>query len=323
MARPLKESLDYFPLDIDFDQDDKMIVTLAKYGMEGLGIIVKLMGEVYRSGYFYPWTEREHYVFSNRVNVDINLVKDIVNECIKWRFFNQSVFETHGVLTSKGFQRRYIEAAKRRKSITFIDDYLLVDPTEECKNVSYSITVVNVNGNVVNVYINPDKCNGQSTQTPQSKVKESKVKEIEIDSKENQTQEPIGGVPEIPFNPYRIFEQEGFGTISSTLKDNIDDLVETYGDRWYLEAMKTAVLSGKRSMAYVNGILTRWKTVGIDEPWTKEKEAPPSKNNYRGNQKAIIPITDGKDAPAVSDDEYDRLMQEAAELQASKEREHD
>lgn len=179
MARPLKESLDYFPLDIDFDQDDKLVVPLAKYGMEGLGIIVKLMGEVYRNGYFYPWTEREQYVFSNRVNVDINLVVDVVNECIKWGFFNKTVFERHGVLTSKGFQRRYIEAAKRRKSITFIDDYLLIDPAEESKNVNHNITVVNAVGNEVNVYINPDKCNSASAGTPQSKVKESKGKKKE------------------------------------------------------------------------------------------------------------------------------------------------
>ncbi|WP_082341546.1 DUF4373 domain-containing protein [Paenibacillus solani] len=185
MARPLKESLDYFPLDIDFDQDDKLIVPLAKFGMEGLGVIVKLMGEVYRKGYFYPWTEREHYVFSNRVNVDINRVKEIVNDCIKWGFFNQKVFDAEGVLTSKGFQKRFIEAAKRRKSITIIDDYLLIDPAEECKKVSHDITIVNADGNIVNVYINPDKCNNPSAQIPQSKVKESKVKESkEIEKKE-------------------------------------------------------------------------------------------------------------------------------------------
>lgn len=185
MARPLKDSLDYFPLDIDFDQDDKLVVPMAKFGMQGLGVIVKIMGEVYRNGYFYPWTEREQYVFSNRVNVDINTVKDIVNECIKWGFFNPQVYDSHSVLTSKGFQKRFIEAAKRRKSITIMEDYLLVDPTEECKNVAHSISIINANGNVVNVYINPDKCNSKLAETPQSKVKESKGKESkELKNKE-------------------------------------------------------------------------------------------------------------------------------------------
>ncbi|MUG68663.1 DUF4373 domain-containing protein [Paenibacillus campinasensis] len=185
MARPLKDSLDYFPLDIDFDQDDKLVVTVSRYGMEGLGVIVKLMGEVYRNGYFYPWTEREHYVFSNRVNVDINLVKEIVNECIKWDFFNNKVYESHGILTSKGFQKRFLEAAKRRKNITMVEEYLLIDPEEECKNVIHGIAVINAQGNTVNVYINPDKCNSKAAETPQSKVKESKGKEsTESDNKD-------------------------------------------------------------------------------------------------------------------------------------------
>lgn len=191
MARPLKDSLDYFPLDIDFDQDDKLVVPMAKFGMEGLGVIVKLMGEVYRNGYFYSWTEREHYVFSNRVNVDINLVRDIVNECIKWGFFNQNVFDSHSVLTSKGFQKRFIEAAKRRKSITIREEYLLIDPAEECKNVSHSITIVSANGNAVNVYINPDKCNSKSSETPQSKVKESKVNQSKELNKKELPPEPL------------------------------------------------------------------------------------------------------------------------------------
>lgn len=84
-----------------------------------------------------------------------------------------------------------------------------------------------------------------------------------------QEQIPDGGSEQI--NPYRVFEQEGFGTISPVIKDQIDDLVSTYGDRWYLEAMKTAVIAGKRSVSYVNGILKRWRSSGIDEPWKEDK----------------------------------------------------
>lgn len=93
--------------------------------------------------------------------------------------------------------------------------------------------------------------------------------------------EQIFGVG-VSFNPYRVFEQEGFGTISPVLKDQIDDLVSTYGDRWYQEAMKTAVVSGKRSLAYVNGILKRWKTEGIDEPWKEDKHNADHQGSYEG-----------------------------------------
>lgn len=171
MARPTKEGLDYFPLDIDFDQDDKLVVPVNKFGMQGVGIIVKLMAEIYRNGYFYPWGEREQYVFANRVSVDINSINDVVNECLKWGFFHQTVFEQYHVLTSKGFQKRYIEASRRRKKTTFTTEYTLIDLNEACKKCS-PINEINVNGNEINVYINHDKVSNMPTESTQSKEKE-------------------------------------------------------------------------------------------------------------------------------------------------------
>ncbi|GED53512.1 DUF4373 domain-containing protein [Brevibacillus borstelensis] len=176
MARPQKEGLDYFPLDLDIDQDDKLVVPIAKFGMQGFGIIIKLMMEIYRNGYFYQWGEKEQYVFASRVNVDINVIVEVVNECIKWGFFSQKLYEEHHILTSKGFQKRYIEAAKRRKEIVLMNEYLLVDVEELSQKFKIPITVVNVTKTTVNENINPSKSDSGATETPQSKVKESKVK---------------------------------------------------------------------------------------------------------------------------------------------------
>ncbi|WP_409176643.1 DUF4373 domain-containing protein [Brevibacillus fortis] len=176
MARPQKEGLDYFPLDLDIDQDDKLVVPIAKFGMQGFGIIIKLMMEIYRNGYFYHWSEKEQYVFASRVNVDINLIIEVVNECIKWGFFHQKLYEDHNILTSKGFQKRYIEAAKRRKEVVFVNEYLLVDVEELSQKFKIPIQVVNVTGTTVNVHIYPSKSESSVTETPQSKVKESKGK---------------------------------------------------------------------------------------------------------------------------------------------------
>lgn len=178
MARPTKEGLDYFPLDIDIDQDDKLVVPIAKYGMRGFGIIIKLMMEIYRNGYFYEWTERELFVFSKRINDDINFVTDVINECIKWGFFSQELFDEYCILTSAGFQKRYIEASKRRKSITFIDRYTLIDLSKACEKVAHPIIEVDEDGNQVNVYINPNlrsKTDAESTQS-KKKVKEKEIK---------------------------------------------------------------------------------------------------------------------------------------------------
>ena len=45
MARPIKSGLDYFPLDVDIDQDDKVAIIEAEHGMLGFGIVIKLLNE--------------------------------------------------------------------------------------------------------------------------------------------------------------------------------------------------------------------------------------------------------------------------------------
>ena len=76
-------------------------------------------------------------------------------------------------------------------------------------------------------------------------------------------------------NVFHVFENEGFGTISSVIADRLDDLVNTYGNTWTIEAMKEAVFQGKRNIRYVEGILRRWKASGIDEPWKQQSKVTP------------------------------------------------
>lgn len=68
-------------------------------------------------------------------------------------------------------------------------------------------------------------------------------------------------------NPFKLFESEGFGTISKSIGERIGYMIDDYGERWVCEAMKEAVYYGKRTLPYVEGILKRWQTDGIDSPW--------------------------------------------------------
>jgi hypothetical protein len=176
MARPQKLGLDYFPVDVGIHDDNKLVVPIGKFGMQGFGIIVRLMAEVYKKSYFCPWDEMEQYAFANKINVDINLINDVVNECAKWGFFHKRLLAERNILTSHGFQKRYIEAARRRKSITLLDEYVLIDPIVESEEIT--IILVNADGKTVNVYIKPIKSNAVYTENTQSKVKDIKVNEL-------------------------------------------------------------------------------------------------------------------------------------------------
>lgn len=81
---------------------------------------------------------------------------------------------------------------------------------------------------------------------------------------------------------FRVFEQEGFGTLSSVLVDDLRDMIDTYSAEWVIRAMHEAVRCGKRNLRYVLAILKRWKAEGIDEPWEVRGNAEHGRSNQRG-----------------------------------------
>ena len=63
MARPKKDGLEYFPLDTDMDQDDKVRLIEAEHGILGFGILVKLFMN-HKEGYYYEWGEMQQLLFA-------------------------------------------------------------------------------------------------------------------------------------------------------------------------------------------------------------------------------------------------------------------
>lgn len=110
MARPLKNGLDYFPMDVDFFDDDKIAFVSAKFKSEGELIAIKLLCRIYRNGYYCKWGEDEAILFAMKTlgNIDkLDILKSVVEELLERDFFNKELFEKYGVLTSRGIQKRY------------------------------------------------------------------------------------------------------------------------------------------------------------------------------------------------------------------------
>lgn len=239
MARPQKNGLDYFPLDVDMDQDDKVALIEAQHGIAGFAIVVKLLMKIYKNSYFYEWTEKEQLLFSKRVNVDINSVNVVINDCVKWGLFDSNLLETHKILTSKGVQRRYLEAVGRRQKVEMEGKYLLLD--DEVVNVYKNLVIVDINP--VNVDINP-----------QSKVKKSKVKK----SKVNNNSDDVVDNSYVDFfnNNFHLITQFELETLNSFIEDGLDEEV-------ILLALEKAVENGVRTIKYVKAILQSWLENGV------------------------------------------------------------
>ena len=155
MARPIKQGLDYFPMDVDLD--DKFELIEAKHDLIGFAIIIKLFQRIYKEGYYLPLSDDFILLFSKRNNVDINKVNDVINDCLCYNIFDKNLHKKYKILTSDGIQKRYLKAVERRKEVTLDKNIINVD-----------INDINADINWIDSY-----------NSTQSKVKESKVNKIE------------------------------------------------------------------------------------------------------------------------------------------------
>lgn len=146
MGRPRKTGLDYFPLDVDFFDDEKITAISGEFGIKGEITVIRLLCAIYRNGYYIKWDDLLKFKLAKSCpGLSAELIESIVYRLIRWGFFDKTLFDSVKVLTSKGIQRRYFEAAKRRlKADESSPPYLLI-------NISACINQVNVDRNPVNV----------------------------------------------------------------------------------------------------------------------------------------------------------------------------
>ena len=257
MARPAKEGLEYFPLDVDIDQDDKIALIEAQHGIKGFGIVIKLLMKIYKNSYYYEWTEKEQLLFSKRVNVDINEVNVVINDLIKWKFFDGELLRSENILTSKGIQKRYLTAVGRRQKVIMPKKYVLLD--DETVNVYKNLVIVDNNPSSEGVNVNI------GTQSKEKK------------SKENNNNNSL----------LLLYEQLGFGLINPVTVEDLETLENEYTTVWVKEALKEANDQGIRNLKYVKGILKNWKAKGFKA----EKPKPIAKvekgsgfNNFKARE---------------------------------------
>lgn len=247
MARPMKEGLDYFPLDVDMDQDDKVALIEAKHGITGFAIIVKLLMKIYKNSYYYEWGEKEQLLFARIVDVDIDRVNAIIHDCTKWGLFSQETFDKYNILTSKGIQERFLEATNRRKQVQMIQEYCLV-PDARLHACPY-LVIVNRNGTTINII---------TSKNTQSKEKQRKV----LDPNKKNKQKPNAAV---------FFDQH-IARISPIIAERIQDWEEDLPAEVVIRAMQEAVEREKRSWKYVDSILRDWHHKGVNSIQDAERQ---------------------------------------------------
>ncbi len=124
MARPTKQGIDYFPADTVFDDDMQLFV--ANVGAEGLGIIITIWQMIYSGhGYFIENDDKLPLKVKLRCFSSPEIVVSVVKNAIDSGIFS-SVMAQKGVLTSRGIQRRFFTAARKKKEVIIARKYMLI-----------------------------------------------------------------------------------------------------------------------------------------------------------------------------------------------------
>lgn len=250
LARPQKEGLDYFPLDTDADQDDKLYYIEAKYGLVGFALVIKLLMKIYNNSYYKLWGEKETIIFAKQTSADINVINNLINDCINESFFNKNLYEKYHILTSSGIQKRYLKACERRTSVEMYSDFILIDPGNYKNLVIVYINPINSIKNIPLSIVN-DGIN------PQSKGKESKLEE---EDNKGPSEEVFNNKD---FKKIIEFFNSNIHPIKQTEAEELNEWMDVIDSDVIIMAIKEAVRNGARSIKYINSILIDWQENGI------------------------------------------------------------
>ena len=127
------DGINYFPVGVNFMEENAMEVIEAKYGIKGPAIVLKLLCKIYKEGYFIRWDEEQCLIFANKAGREVQVaeVQGIIEILFIKGIMDKNSYLENGILTSESIQKVWMEATKRRKRELSELPYLMVKPEKE------------------------------------------------------------------------------------------------------------------------------------------------------------------------------------------------
>lgn len=177
MARPRKEGLDYFPLDVDFFSNRKIKILKSQFGADGITIYLYLLCEIYKKGYYIQVDDDFFYLVADDLNMQQNKIRQVINFLLSRSLFDNTLFQSDKVLTSVSIQRQYQESVKGRasKNPICVKRFWLLEKeeTETFIKVMQNDNFSEKNPN----YSEKNDFNSQNNDTKKSKGNKNKINE--------------------------------------------------------------------------------------------------------------------------------------------------
>lgn len=176
LARPMKNGLNYFPLDADLFSDIKIKALRARHGTDGVAMYLYLLCEAFKNGYYAVYgTDLQDAILCD-LGIGENSEKLIMKFLLERSMFNEQLLLSDNVITASYIQLTYQEAKKGlKRDIEVNRKFWVLNETE-----TLSFIKLRPYENKSGIYsgysgINSDKSGINPTK--ESKVNESKVNE--------------------------------------------------------------------------------------------------------------------------------------------------
>jgi hypothetical protein len=128
----MREGLDYFPLDTDYFNDEKVTVLKAEKGLLAVFVYLHMLSCLYRVGMCFRWDSLAQRAFCGVLGLKQEEVNSYLTVMLEVGLFSKEVFDSTGYLTSKGIQRRYLSVCENcnRKGTRIPSGVMLLTPDE-------------------------------------------------------------------------------------------------------------------------------------------------------------------------------------------------
>ena len=130
MGRNKKTGLDYFPFDTDTFQDIKIRKLIKRQGGKAVTVYALLLCIIYKDGYYTRWDEELPFIISEQTGFEEAYISEVITVCLSLGLFSKELFDTEGILTSRGIQERYRDICRQIKRKCSFDHYSLISSGE-------------------------------------------------------------------------------------------------------------------------------------------------------------------------------------------------
>ena len=295
MARPKKQTVDYFP---HIANSGKTIFILEnQFGNDGYAFWFKTLellattdGHVIDTGNPSEW---EFLIAKTRVSEDT--AREILNLLGKLEAIDNELLQV-GILWCQHLVDNVSDVYKKRK----VNLPVRPDPNSFGQQ-KHEQSGVSDDGNPSTTIVS-DNIN------PQSKVKETKVKETKVKESSNPENKPPAAA-----NIFTIYEQN-FGMLNPMTIETVEKWEADLGEELVIEAMRRAAVDNK-AFRYAEGIMRSWLKTNVKTVADAEAQDVAYKQRQNGNapKKEKMPEWAENSAPATEtapDPDQQRAIQE-------------